>query len=165
MWFLLLFCILSLFYNKHVQIEMSKLFWGFPGDSVVKNPPANAGDMGSIPDLERSHRLRSNWAWATRQSNLCSRAQEPQLRSSHAATTEAGATWRPWPVTREAPAVSLCAIIWELLPVAVTRKKALSAKNQHSQKQNKLIFIVMFDSKSTNWNEEANIKLGKLNTT
>ena len=30
---------------------------GFPGGSVVKNPPANAGaagDMGSIPELERS---------------------------------------------------------------------------------------------------------------
>ena len=27
--------------------------WDFPGDPVVKNPPANAGDMGSIPGLER----------------------------------------------------------------------------------------------------------------
>ena len=27
---------------------------GFPGDSVVKNPPANAGDTGSIPGLGRS---------------------------------------------------------------------------------------------------------------
>ena len=27
---------------------------GFPGVSVVKNPPANAGDAGSIPGLERS---------------------------------------------------------------------------------------------------------------
>ena len=27
---------------------------GFPGDSVVKNTPANAGDMGSIPRLGRS---------------------------------------------------------------------------------------------------------------
>ena len=26
----------------------------FLGGSVVKNPPANAGDMGSIPDLKRS---------------------------------------------------------------------------------------------------------------
>ena len=26
---------------------------GFPGDSVVKNPPANAGDTGSTPGLER----------------------------------------------------------------------------------------------------------------
>ena len=27
---------------------------GFPGGSVVKNPPANAGDMGSIPESGRS---------------------------------------------------------------------------------------------------------------
>ena len=29
---------------------------GFPGDSAVKNPPANAEDMGSIPGLGRSPR-------------------------------------------------------------------------------------------------------------
>ena len=30
-------------------------FWGFPGSSVVvKNPPANAGDAGSIPGWGRS---------------------------------------------------------------------------------------------------------------
>ena len=28
--------------------------WGFPGGSVVKNLPANAGDMGSIPGSGRS---------------------------------------------------------------------------------------------------------------
>ena len=28
--------------------------WGFPGGSTVKNPPANAGDMGSIPGSGRS---------------------------------------------------------------------------------------------------------------
>ena len=27
---------------------------GFPDVSVVKNPPANTGDVGSIPGLERS---------------------------------------------------------------------------------------------------------------
>ena len=32
----------------------------FPGGSVVKNPPANAGDMGSILGLGRSHMPRSN---------------------------------------------------------------------------------------------------------
>ena len=37
--------------------------WGFPGDSVVKNLLANAGDTGSIPDLGRSHTSRSNEAW------------------------------------------------------------------------------------------------------
>ena len=29
-------------------------YWDFPGGSVVKNPPANAGDMGSIPGSGRS---------------------------------------------------------------------------------------------------------------
>ena len=28
----------------------------FPGSPVVKNPPANAGDMDSIPGSERFHR-------------------------------------------------------------------------------------------------------------
>ena len=32
----------------------------FPGGSVVKNPPANAGDMGSSPGLGKSHMLWSN---------------------------------------------------------------------------------------------------------
>ena len=27
---------------------------GLPGGSVIKNPPANAGDTGSIPGLGRS---------------------------------------------------------------------------------------------------------------
>ena len=37
---------------------------GFPGGSGVKNPPANLGDMDSIPDPERSHMLWSNEACA-----------------------------------------------------------------------------------------------------
>ena len=32
----------------------------FPGGAVVKNPPANAGDLGSIPGPGRSHMPRSN---------------------------------------------------------------------------------------------------------
>ena len=32
---------------------------GFPGGSVVKGPPANAGNMGSISDLERPHMLQT----------------------------------------------------------------------------------------------------------
>ena len=35
-------------------------FRDFPGGTVVKNPPANAGDMGSSPDPGRFHMLRSN---------------------------------------------------------------------------------------------------------
>ena len=32
----------------------------FPGGAVVKNPPANAGETGSIPGQGRSHMPRSN---------------------------------------------------------------------------------------------------------
>ena len=43
--------------NNKDQISM-KL--GFPGGTVVKNPPANAGDTGSSPSPGRSHMPRSN---------------------------------------------------------------------------------------------------------
>ena len=33
---------------------------GFPGGTVVKNPPANAGNTGSSPGPGRSHRPWSN---------------------------------------------------------------------------------------------------------
>ena len=33
---------------------------GFPGGTVVKNPPANAGDTGSSPGPGRSHMPRSS---------------------------------------------------------------------------------------------------------
>ena len=32
----------------------------FPGGPVVKNLPVNAGDMGSIPSLGRSHMVPGN---------------------------------------------------------------------------------------------------------
>ena len=35
-------------------------FQGFAEGSVIKNPPANAGDTGLIPDLGRSHMPWSN---------------------------------------------------------------------------------------------------------
>ena len=28
--------------------------WGFPGGAVVKNPPANAGDIGLMPESGKS---------------------------------------------------------------------------------------------------------------
>ena len=39
--------------KKNFFLLTSKM-WGFPGGSVVKTPPANAGDMGSTPGLVRS---------------------------------------------------------------------------------------------------------------
>ena len=41
--------------NQNIPRDM-----GFPGGAVVKNPPANAGDMGSSSDLGRSPMPRSN---------------------------------------------------------------------------------------------------------
>ena len=34
--------------------------WGFPGGSVIKNPPINAGDEGLIPGSGRSPRVRNS---------------------------------------------------------------------------------------------------------
>ena len=45
--------------NKMLQ-EGLVLLLVFPAGSVVKNPPANAGDTGSISDSGRSHMLQSN---------------------------------------------------------------------------------------------------------
>ena len=50
--------------------------WDFPGGTVDKKLPVNAGDMGSIPGLGRSHMPQSN------------EARVPQLLSPSTATTE-----------------------------------------------------------------------------
>ena len=44
-------CVYILYVCTYTYIHIYLL--GFPGGSVVKNPPANVGDMGSIPGLER----------------------------------------------------------------------------------------------------------------
>ena len=40
--------------SVYEYVHMHVLYTGFSGGSVVKNLPANAGDTGSIPGLERS---------------------------------------------------------------------------------------------------------------
>ena len=42
------------------EVLVKKAALDFPGRAVVKNPPANAGEMGSIPGPGRSHVPRSN---------------------------------------------------------------------------------------------------------
>ena len=44
-----------------------KFIWHFPGDAVVKNPPANAGNRGSSPGPRSEERrvgkeCRSRWS-------------------------------------------------------------------------------------------------------
>ena len=50
--------------NKLTNIEEKKknTLWlpDFPGGPVVKNLPANAGDMGLMPGLERFSRFRAS---------------------------------------------------------------------------------------------------------
>ena len=51
--------------TKRMKLFPSKLankaqLLGFPGDAVVENLPANAGDMGSSSGLGRSHMPQSN---------------------------------------------------------------------------------------------------------
>ena len=50
-----------MFYREVLLSENLKTcFVGFPGGSVVKNPPANAGDTGLSLGLGRSHMPQSN---------------------------------------------------------------------------------------------------------
>ena len=74
--------------REHFQ-HLRKKPWGFPGGSVVKNLPANAGDTGSNPGPGRFHMLQSNEAHVLQLRSLRSRACKPQLLSPHATTTEA----------------------------------------------------------------------------
>ena len=46
--------------TNHCKETFKRKGWGFPGGSVVKNPPANAGDMDSIPGPGIFHVPRSN---------------------------------------------------------------------------------------------------------
>ena len=49
---------------------------GFLGGSVVKNPPANSEDMGSIPDPGRCNMPQSNQVCELQLLSLCSSPQE-----------------------------------------------------------------------------------------
>ena len=50
-------CISSVIYTYwYLKLQ----YQGFPGGTVVKNPPANAGDTGSSPGPGISHMLRNN---------------------------------------------------------------------------------------------------------
>ena len=60
---------------------------GFPGGPVVKNPPANPGDMSLIPGLGRSHMPRGSSAWGPQLLSL--RALEHMLCTEKSQQQEA----------------------------------------------------------------------------
>ena len=51
------YCLYEL--KVETQTSFKSFMWGFPGGTVVKNLPANAGDTGSCPGLGRSHMPRN----------------------------------------------------------------------------------------------------------
>ena len=55
-----LFAIGDIGVNSWFSIYKNRYRGDFPGGTVVKNLPANAGDTGSIPGPGRSHMPRSN---------------------------------------------------------------------------------------------------------
>ena len=79
----------------------------FPGGPVVKNLPANSGDLGSIPVLRRSHMLQSNLARVLRLLSPCPRP--------HALQQEKPQWWEA------------CALQLESSPCSPQLEKALTA--------------------------------------
>ena len=58
---------------------LKSVIWTSPHGTVDKNPPANAGDMGSIPGLRRFTCHRAINACEPQIPSLTSRARKPQL--------------------------------------------------------------------------------------
>ena len=97
-------------------MALKKLFRDFPGGTVVKNPPANAGDTGSIPGPGRPRMPQSNWACAPQLLSLHSRACEPQLLSLRATTTEARVPRAHAPQQEKLPQWEILAPQWRVAP-------------------------------------------------
>ena len=102
-------CVEKSHYFRSPPCQEKRISRGFPGGSVVKNPLASAGDMGSIPGPGRPYTPQSNEACLPQPLSPCSRAREAQLLSPGATTVEACKPWILYSATREAAAIrSLC---------------------------------------------------------
>ena len=110
---------------------------GLPGGSAVKNPPANAGDTGSISGSQDPIRFgatkpmcRNHWTRALEPGNHNYWAREPQLEKP--IRPRACAPLQEKPPQREASAPQL-----QMRPRSqqLDRKARAATKAQHSQKQ------------------------------
>ena len=86
--FMTLALLLDLLNIQTISIKNASAQWqckmpvpDFPGGTVDKNPPANAGDLGLIPGARRFYVLRSNYAHAPQ-------LLRPPLSSPWTVTTE-----------------------------------------------------------------------------
>ena len=114
-------------------------FQAFPGGSVIKNPPAYAGDMGLSPDLGGSLMSQSNKAHEPQQLSLCSRVWELQLLNPHAPTTKAQVPQCPCSARREASTMRS-----PLPPLAATREKPVQQQRTSTAKKKKKIIYIKF---------------------
>ena len=103
---------------------------GFPGGSVVKDPPANAGNTGLTSGLGRSH-------MPAEQLSPCAATTEPEYTN-----TEVLAPWTTCSTTREATAMRSLYPAKKSSPRSLRLEKSPAAtKAQQGQKQiNKIIF-------------------------
>ena len=113
----------------HRMYQSRNSIRGFHRGSVVRNPPAKAGDTGLIPGLGRVHVPKNNKARVPQLLNQFSRAQELQLRKppslSPCAMREATAMGSPRSTTGSSPAHHN------------QRKASTATKTQHSQTNTK----------------------------
>ena len=73
-----------------------------PGGAVGGNPPAGAGDWGSIPGLGRFPVPWSNWAHASQRLSLCARVPSPRAADPEARSPGAAAPQQEKTAPREA---------------------------------------------------------------
>ena len=60
-------------WNASIYVLKNRVYEGFPGGTVVKNPPASAGDTGSSPSLGR-------FPHAAEQLSPCTTTTDPVLQ-------------------------------------------------------------------------------------
>ena len=94
----------------------------FPGGTVVKNPPANAGNTGLSPGLGRSHMPRSNQARAPQLLSLCSRARELRL-----------SPWACVPQQEKPQQREACAPQWRVAPARCNWRKPARSNEDPTQ--------------------------------
>ena len=110
----------------------------FPGGSVVKSPPASAGDMGSIPDPGRSHTSPSDKACVPQLLSLCSRAWELHVMSSRVATNEVQTPQSPPVLHNESSHRKGKPALCNLRAACCNQRKTRgAAKTQHREKISK----------------------------
>ena len=122
---ILLDCIMKALTN--VRLKEEKNYPDFPGGPVVKNLPANAGDMGSDPDLGRSHMPRSSCV--PQQLSLCT--QSP-LQSSPTFSSASS----PCSAGEATAARSLCTATESSPALSATRESLRAATKTKCSQEN-----------------------------